>query len=484
MAIQVKHTPVGGSQATITGSIDFPSLRIIFVATKEVSRLNFDVMKATGNTIPNVGDAIDIYEDQSSGNVHIFGGTITERNLSIDGGILGRYTYTVIDGSYKFDSRAVVKSYAGMDPGAIVLDIIANFTTGFTGTNVNLAGFNMPSISFSYQPPTKCLQKIANMIGWDWYIDANFDVHFFSSETRPAPFAITDTSGTLDWKTLELDASIQNMKNSVYVIGGNYRRTYTAITTPDTYTSVAGTLIYPLAYSYDPTTIQVTLGGVAQTIGIDQQDNPLSYNVLYNPGQGGVGAFLRWTTDPGAAHTIKAFGDAQIPVLGHAFNPSSITAYGEFQDSIVDRLITTVAEAQKRAQAEIAIYGDPEYSVSFRTSETGLTVGQNITINSTLMGISGSFTIKRITGKLRSPTAFDYTVEARATEDVSFIDIMTLLLEQELNANQVDPSTVLEVLIVVQEALTVGDSAAISTTTGPYVYGGTTAKWGFSTWGP
>ncbi len=167
-------------------------------------------------------------------------------------------------------------------------------------------------------------------------------------------------------------------------------------------------------------------------------------------------------------------------MLGHAFDPGSITAYGERQDAIIDKLITTVSEAQKRAQAEIALYGQPSYTLKFNTLEKGLMMGQTITLNSSLLGISQSFTIKRITGVPFDTTKFRYSVECFATENVSFVDIMTLLLEQELNQNQVDTSTILEVLISVQESMNASDSATITTSVGPYVWG--TATWGFSTW--
>jgi hypothetical protein len=482
MAVYVKHTPVGGSQSDITSSIDYGSnVNLKMVLTKEVSTFEFSIVKAPGNTIPAVGGAIDIYEDQTSGLVHIYGGTITERHLSIDGGVLGKYEYTSVDGSFKFDSKAVVKTYVATDPGNIVKDIINNFTTGFTQVNVALAGYTIPSITFNYQPPTKCLQKLASLIGWEWYIDADKDVHFFKPVGKPAPFNLDDTSGNFQWGSLDYNVSLQNLKNSVFVIGGSYSKNYTSSTTPDRYTTTAGTFIYPLGYSYDPATISVTLDGVAKTVGIDQQDPSGSFDLLYNAGSGGKGAFLRWSTDPGSGHIVRAFGNATIPVRGYAFNPTSIALYGEFQDAVVDSLITTVEEAQKRAQAEILQYGNPAYTLTFKTTNSGLMIGQNITLSSSLMGITQSFTIKRINGQLWSPTALEYSVQAVATDTVSFIDIMTLLLEQELNQNQVDSSTVLSVLIAVQEALTVSDSAAITTSTGPYVYD--TAKWGFSTWG-
>lgn len=477
MAYTLKHTPAGGAQSDISSSVKWESFQLRLVTTKEVSQLQFHIQNVAAHTKPLVGSTIDIYD----GATHIFGGRVTERKLGVDGGLLTRFEYTVIDWSFDFDAKMVVKSYEADDPGTIVADIISSFTSGFTSANVDLAGYDIPSVQFNYQPPSKCLQKIATMIGWDWYIDADKDVHFFNSETNLAPFNLTDTSANFLWPSISVDTNLQNLKNSVYVIGGNYLRSYDASSTPDVYTSVNNTLVYPLGYSYDPDTIVITLGGVSQTIGIDQKDSDSGHDVMYNAGQNGRGAFLRFTSNPGAASTIKAYGDAQIPVLAHAFDSASILAYGEFQDSIVDKLINTVAEAQARAQAEILQFGQPDYVLNFRTLTSGLMVGQNITLTSTLLGITQTFTIKEITVSGNTPSTLKYDVTAHAAANVTFLDIMTLLLQQELNQNQVDSATILQVLVQVQESLTLSDANSISTSSGPYVYD--TAEYGFAAWG-
>lgn len=476
MAFTIKKNTVD-----ISSMVKWDSIDLNLITTKQVSTLNFDIQNVTGRTMPAVGDTIDMYD----GATHLFGGKITERVLKIDGGILSRYSFSCVDWSFDFDKTSVVKSYTNTDPGTIVADIISTFTTGFTGTNVALAGFTIPSISFNYQPPTKCLQKIASLIGFDWYIDPNKDVHFFNSDNVLAPFNLTDTAGNHMFHTLALETNLQNLKNSVFVIGGDYKYTYNATTTPDIYATDATALIYPLAYSYDPATVQVTLDGTSKTVGVDQKDTFASYQVLYNAGQNNVGAFIRIQTAFGAAHTVKIFGDATIPVLGHAVDSASITTYGEYQDAIVDKLITTVSEAQKRAQAEIFQYGQPNYVLRFKTLSTGLMIGQTITLNSSLLAVSGTFTIKQISVRAQTHAELMYDVQAEASISVNFNDIMTLLLESELMQNQVPNSVILEVLLTITESLTLSDALSNSTSSPPYKWntGTTTLTWGFGTWG-
>lgn len=486
MAVQVKITPLaGGGQSDMSGSVIWPSLNLNLVLTKEVSTLSFDVLKTPSATVPVVGDQIDLYDTS----VHIFGGTVTESELKIDRGIQVRYTITVTDWSYQFDAKNVAKTYTNEDPGSIVKDIISSFTSGFTSVNVALAGYTIPSIKFNYQPPTKCLQKIAQLIGWDWYIDPNKDVHFFLGDIDNgtgggvlAPFNLDDTSGNLEWPSIDLDVNSQNLKNSVFVIGATYKKTYTALTAIDVYTSVNNVTTYPLVYPYEKSTITVTLAGVSQTIGTYGKDNPGSFQVLYSNSVG-VRPFIVFSTNPGAGSQIKVYGDAEVPILGYSGDSASIAAYGEFQDTIVDKQITTYQEAQQRALAEVLQYGHPVNDLKFSTLKTGLMIGQTITLNSTILGVNITLTIKRIQARGYSPSQLEYQVEAIGSDKVTFTDLMAVLLEAELNQNSVDDTTVLQVLVRIGESIAVSDTIQpITTSTGPYMWG--TMTWGFFTWGP
>src|SRR5665213_3386536 len=116
MAVQIKRTPAGSmTQTDISSSIDWSSIQLTLVLTKEVSTLLFNVDKDASHVIPLVGDTIDLYEDQTGGNIHTFGGTVTESELTVIGGVRATYAITVTDWSFKFDAKAVAKTYTNMD---------------------------------------------------------------------------------------------------------------------------------------------------------------------------------------------------------------------------------------------------------------------------------------------------------------------------------------------------------------------------------
>lgn len=477
----------------ISNSIDWNSVDLVSVLTKEVSTLKFNVKKGAGQTfpvitVPALNDTIAMYD--SSG--QIFGGSVTEVEASVQGLRL-TYQITCTDWSYLFDGTLVKKNYAQMAPRDIVIDLVANFCAGkgFTTNHVMRANFLVPSIKFNYQQPTKCLESLAKLIGWDWYIDPSKDIHFFlgdiesaASEGGSAPVVIDETSGQIEWNSLNVIQNIQNMKNSVFVIGGTYPKTFNAGNTPDVYKTVAGTVVYAIAYPYDKTTITVTLDGVTQTVGIDQQTNPASVQVLYND----KNRFVKFTSDPGGAHTLKVYGKATIPIVAHASDPTSTASYGENQDVLLDKKITTVTEAQTRAQAEILQFGHSVFDVRFNTLVPGCQIGQVITLNSPKFGVTSTkLVIKRVEARVFVPGSqgqLEYQVEAIGSDTVTFIDLMTTLLQQQAVQNPVDDSTVNQNLLPLNEMISIVETLTVTSGARPYKWGASSPqpRWGFATY--
>ncbi|HVB33710.1 MAG TPA: hypothetical protein VNJ52_04970 [Patescibacteria group bacterium] len=466
----------------ISNSIDWSTVDLVSVLTKEVSTLKFNVKLGAGQTtpaktVPKVGDVIKMYD--SSG--VIFGGTVTETEVTV-AGLLFTYQISCTDWSYTLDGTLIAKNYASMDPHDIVLDIVSTVggtAKGFTTNHVQVGNFLVPSIKFNYEQPTKALEALAKLIGWDWYIDADKDVHFFLGavdngigEGGAAPITIDETSGDIEWNSLDIDVNLQNMKNSVYVIGGLYDKTFTALDAVDVYLTNGQQQVFSLAYAYDKSTLVVELDGVAQSIGTDQQTDPSTVQVLYNDAQ----RFVRFTAGaPSSGQTVLVYGKARIPILAHASDSVGIATYGEFQDSIIDRQIYSVQEAQQRAQAEILQFGHAVYDVKFNTLTSGCKIGQTIILNSPKLGITNQYlVIKRIEASVFVPGTqgqLEYQIEALGSDNVTFVDIISTLLQQENANTTVDDSTVLEVLLSLAETVKVDDTVALAHESWPYTWG-------------
>lgn len=464
----------------VSSSVDWPSLDLLMVLTKEVSTLKFNVKIYGSKYQPVLGDQIDFYETDSSSTVsHLFGGTITEIETIVEG-ILPIAQVTCTDWGYQMDGKLVVKAYAAMDPADILADIVATYCpAGFNATTyVQRAGYSLTSIKFNYEQPTKCIQALASQIGFEWYVDPNKNIHFFLAETTTAPFPIDDTTGGLEWGTLDVDQNLQNMKNSVFVIGGVQKQAFTPLNEVDVYLGNGTQTTYSLRYAYTNATVAVVLNGVAQTVGIANQVTDITaFNVIYDL----TNQSITFNTPPPASQKVEVLGTAEIPIIGHAIDSAAVLTYGEFQDAIFDSQIKSTAEAQARAQAEILQFGHAVYDVKFYTITPGLRIGQTIMFNSSKFGVSNyPLVVKRIEGRGQKPTQMRYQVECIGSDSVTFVDIMSTLLQQENADAQVD-NTTLEPLLSIKES-TVGADVlhAVTATTGPYKVG-TTQVVGFST---
>lgn len=444
----------------ISSSIEWPSVQWTQVLTKEVDRLEFLIKKTPSVTIPALGDEILLLED----GVKLFGGILVERNEKILGGILLGYECKSKDWSHKLDGKLVTKKYTNQSPQSILLNIVSTYTTGFTTNNVKSASFNISTIKFNYEQVTRAFTQLAEQIGWDWYVDPDKDIHFFDRESASAPFQLDDIGGKFEWKTLELNQTVINLKNHIFVRGGEYNKNYTATTTPDVYKGDGTRTVFPLAYGYDNVTVDKN--GVAQTIGVDQKDDPATVQVLYNFNE----KFVRFATAPLATDTIKIYGDAQIPIIAAVRDQISISTYGEFQQAIIDKSIKSTAEAQSRAKAELDKYSMNVWEGRFKTTQKGLLCGQKLTINSTLRNINKNFKITRVVGKARGNDHMEYEVFLLASGQVTFTDMMVGLLTADKKNIEIASNETLQRLEQFSEIITIAETLTPTKRSKPYIW--------------
>jgi hypothetical protein len=486
----------------ISNFVDWKSIDAVAQITKDVGTLRFNVLQNAANlsavTVPVVGDSIYLYDSTGL----VWAGTVTETEATTEGLML-TWQITCTDWGYLFGGVLIRKNYTQMDPADIVADIVAQADPGghkgFTTNHVQRGNFLVQTVKFNYQQPSKAMQSLANLIGWDWYIDPNKDIHFFlgdvdnaAGEGGTAPIVVNSTGGNtgsdIQWNSLDVDVNLTNMQNSVFVIGGTYIKTFTAATTLDTFATDGTRQFFSTSYPYfSPTStnpyetpITVTLDGVPQTIGVANTTNPSTVQVLYNDQQ-------RWIQfvagAPGSGHTVKVYGGAKVPIIAHAYDSTSIGTYGEYQGVITDSKIASVAEAQQRAQAQILEFGHPVNDVKFNTLVPGCKIGQAITVDLPAFGINEQLIIKRIEMVGYAPGAngmLQYQIEAIGSDVVTFVDLMQSVLQLEANQTPVDDSTVNENLTYVTDELDVLDTVTVSGATQPYTWDN--FRWDFFVW--
>jgi hypothetical protein len=187
-----------------------------------------------------------------------------------------------------------------------------------------------------------------------------------------------------------------------------------------------------------------------------------------------------------AGDDVVIYGDAYIPVIAQARDGDSILAYGEYQTVVIDKNITSIQEAQLRARIELIKYSEGAYEATFRTKQTGLRVGQRITVTlSTNRSVSRTLKINRIVGKADSSGTLEYTIYVVSSGQVTLHDIFIELLERDKQNIVIASNEVIQALELLFETLSVTDSAPVVTTDSPpyhWATGVNEGKWALSTW--
>lgn len=470
---------IGGADKT--SLIDWQSVVKNEVLTKESDSLSFLIKNYGSKTYqPALGDEVIF----TYGSTRKFAGYIVQLNEIVNG--LSKELQVIVkDYTVLLDRQLVSKTYTNQTATAIIQDLISTFTTGITTTNVN-APVTIPKIVFNYLPVSECLKQLVKILTtYDWYIDYNKDVHFFSTSTQSAPFNLSDTGQNYVWGSLKIQNDTSQLRNEIIVRGG----LITSTTLRTEYFSGDGTKTsFSLSNSY-PSVPTVTVGGVSKTVGIDFVDADASFQCMWNSNTQSI-RFTSGNTPASGTNNIVITGYPQYPLILRKQNQSSVALYGVFQSIVIDKTIQDITTASARADVELNKYSLPEAIGSFKTYTDGLIAGQLITITSSLRSISRTFKIQSIRTTIKLPAGVStsnatlrYEVQVVSADFTSINDVLNKLLVQD-PASQINISAdeVVERYYQFPESFTITDTLHQPTKTSPpYLVG--TMRCGFSTCG-
>lgn len=405
--IQIKRV---SGDLDITRFIDIETFRKEDNLTNEADVCSFSVKKYGSKTyIPVVGDEMEVWYQSSK----VFGGTIVKITRRVEGAGIAIYDVTLKDYTQTLDRKLVAKEYTNQSPEAIITDIKNTYLTGFTVNNVAVTGITVEYIYFDYVMPSRALQQLAELIGYDWYVDYDKDIHFFSTvDGEVAPFGVTDSNGNCITGSLEVFEDNSQVRNTIYVRGGEY--------VGDSRSDKVGVgdavqKAFPLPYRYD-TSPTVTVGGVAKTVGVDYLDSEDSYDCLWNYQE----KVIKFKTAP-ASGDVVVTGTPMIVVLVKAQDNASILSNGIYEFRVVDKTIKTKAAARRRAQAEMNDYALNLKEASFKTYTAGLRSGMKVNINSAVLVENKNYIINRVTVTMFDKNTFIYEVSLVSTRTMGII---------------------------------------------------------------
>lgn len=388
----------------------------------------FTIQKFGDRTyVPSVGAEV-LIEDSVRAET-IYAGVIIAIDQALEGHTIVNFTVRCKDYTHTMDRRLVRERYESTNLKAIIDDLIYRYTEGeFTTDAVEGSTIAVGSVSFNDIRLSDCLEKLAKLTGYSWYVGYDKDVHFFKKNSEVAPFSLSDTSENFIYDSLIVRSDFSQIRNRVKVTGGE------AISDART-EKLAGDGerdTFPLANKFSdlPT---VTVDGVPVYVGVDFLQKDEDYAVMWSFQQ----KYLRFTTGniPGAPTSgetnIEVSGTPLRPIVVQRGDSVSIGKYGVYEHAIVNDSVRSRDEALQLALTDLQRYADSVRGGSFETYTPGLKSGQTIQITSSFRGISETFLIQAVRFTMITPETYKWTVEIASVKTLSMIDILQKLLMQE-----------------------------------------------------
>lgn len=359
--------------------------------------LNIQLVQIAGQSQPQRGQEI-IFKD---GARFLFAGFITKID-SVELGIGQQFVMNVeaLDYTYILNNKIAIKTYSGQGLYYIVNDLMTNFVPsgyGFTWGSgaVENPGPIINTIYFNYVTIRKCLEKLASMTGYNWWVDYQKVIHFVAATALASPEAFKDSAPS-NHQSINISMDTSQVRNSIVMKGGMNASTGNAT---NRYTGDGNARQWFL--QDQPTaTPTVTVDGVSKTVGNDPTDNEADFNYMYSSDQKYVRA-SSGTTTLTTSNVIQASYPYNVPILAIQEDAAAIAIMkaleggdGRHQYAITDNTVRSKAEARQKAKTQLQLYAYPLLTgvVKTRTSllQAGsyFTPGNYVIINSPVWGIS------------------------------------------------------------------------------------------------
>lgn len=428
-----------------TAFVEWEGLEVANILTRQVDTATFSFKYKYGDSFTiAVNDNIKVYD---SGYM-IFQGIVTNcRKTHVSGRML-RVEISACDYTRELDNKVVARTYTALTAQQIITDIILRYAPQFD-TRFVYAPVTINKIQFTYQPVSKCLEELADMIGYDFYVDEHKYLHFNQASTQQAPFELNDDNGSYVRGSLIFEDDIAQLRNSVYLRGGNE----VALSASFQENGDASKKTFTLGYHFSaiPT---VTVGGVAKTVGTNNVDATASFDCMWDP----TGDFVVFAAAPGSGVSVVVTGTPLYPILLTLPERTSVALYGERQIVIIDKTITTRSAGRQRALAELLRYSEALVSARFTTYTRGLKAGEVMTVDSTLFGKDGQYVVTEVRTKPWTPTQMQYEVTLVSTKLVEIVDLLGKMLRDKLKDQEYASNESFDPVEVVFEDITITDT--------------------------
>ncbi len=358
------------------------------------------------------GDAVQVY----SNSVLIFSGVVYSIRAYESMRGLVYYDLQVTDNSALADKRIVAGVAENMTAGDIVrakiLPVLAE--EGVT-EGVIQDGVVVSKAVFNYIYCNNALDYLRDVTGFNWQIDKDRKLNFFSRDTNIAP-VVFDSS--FEHAGFEKNSSMENYRNKQYVRGSQGE---TAVQTKERPTpkpdgqSRSFIMRFPLAKK---PTIHIDNVQVPDSqVGVNGLDSNRKWYFSYNSNtisQDSMETPLASTdvlevTYIGLRNIMMILENAVG--ISERKNKESGTS-GIYENMINESSLKSTSQAMQYGQAIMEKYGEVSNRISFSTLESGLEAGQLLRVVKPLFNIDANFLIESVSVAAYGPSEIEYQISA------------------------------------------------------------------------
>ena len=391
-----------------------------------------------------VGDTVSFYIDQlnpPTGN-KVFNGFITRVTQIGQDNQRGFIDIQAQDFTRRLQDTTATEVYNNQYTGSIVKDLMLKYVSDVSYSGVTL-GKEIPNISFKRKPIYDCIKQLAEIEGFNFFVDVDQDLKYRQKGDVLAGGSIVAGSATsIDFKT---DRS--KMFNRIWVYGDRY-----LTGERDTFTAFGGS-VFVLDERPHNTFVQVG-GSVIAPGGIFEMNEQVAsgtkWLVSYNDRTVTFtsGTSLGYNI-PTSGNTVQIDYQKSSPVIKFAEDLASVNLHGAKEKVIVNKEITDPIAAKQLARSELLLNKDPKILAKVKQAKFfRAKPAETIQVDYPEQGIAQqSFEIVNISyditpKTIRSELVMNYDLE---DYDRGVDDIIAQIIRElkELKASDIDDTGVL-----------------------------------------
>lgn len=283
-----------------------------------------------------------------------------------------------VDNTDKLQRNLVATSYTSQTPKQILVSMLSTAASWVNTSLVNDIGGTIDTITFDYDTTAAAIDKLADIAGAYWYLDAANKLHFFKDNDGLSGTNYTGSTNMIR-ESVSIDYEALELANRVYVIGA---KDASPSTIDNYFTGDGSNQIFITSNQVNYPTI--TENSVSKTIAADTGGTPTT-DYIYNK----TDKTLKRVAGPlGAGVVTKITYKPTIQIIDYFEDSTSVAKYGVYSTAIRDRKITTKDAARKRGKEYLKTSAVITKRLSWDTRSWTVEPGQLTTITVTSLGVT------------------------------------------------------------------------------------------------